>query len=156
RRLRARGPARDDGRPLRLAPARIRGCAAGVRAARRAYRPAAARDPAERARGARLRRGPASVILVGVDVGTTAVKAAAFDSSLNELSRGRAATPWAGTELDPAQLLDAAVAAIGEALPEGREVAAVGVAGMAETGVLVDASGVPVVPSIAWHDTRGA
>jgi sugar (pentulose or hexulose) kinase len=27
---------------------------------------------------------------------------------------------------------------------------------MAETGVLVDSAGVPVVPSIAWHDTRGA
>ena len=35
-------------------------------------------------------------------------------------------------------------------------VAAIGVASMAETGVLLDRSGRPVVPSIAWYDTRGA
>ena len=32
----------------------------------------------------------------------------------------------------------------------------VGVAGMAETGVLLDARGRPVGPAIAWHDSRGA
>jgi sugar (pentulose or hexulose) kinase len=96
------------------------------------------------------------LILLGLDVGTTSVKAAAFDESLREVSHGRAPTPWVGTELDPYALLDAAVQAARAALPAGAEVAAVGVAGMAETGVLVDAAGVPVVPSIAWHDTRGA
>jgi sugar (pentulose or hexulose) kinase len=34
-------------------------------------------------------------------------------------------------------------------------VAAVGVAGMAETGVLLDRRGEPVGPAIAWHDARG-
>lgn len=95
------------------------------------------------------------MILLGLDVGTTSVKAAAFDESLREVSHGRAPTPWVGTELDPDALLAAAVEATRAALPAGAEVAAVGVAGMAETGVLVDSAGVPVVPSIAWHDTRG-
>jgi sugar (pentulose or hexulose) kinase len=96
------------------------------------------------------------LILLGLDVGTTAVKAAAFDESLRELSHGRAPTPWVGSELDPDALLAAALDAAAAALPTGGEVAAVGVAGMAETGVLVDSGGAPVVPSIAWHDPRGA
>jgi sugar (pentulose or hexulose) kinase len=40
------------------------------------------------------------------------------------------------------------------AAPEGR-VAGIGVASMAETGILLDDRGRPVVPAIAWHDTRG-
>ena len=31
-----------------------------------------------------------------------------------------------------------------------------GVAGMAESGVLLDGAGRPVAPVIAWHDKRGA
>ena len=96
------------------------------------------------------------MILLGLDVGTTSVKAAAFDPDLAELSHGRAPTPWVGTELDPDALLDAALSAAIAAVPPGAEVAAIGVAGMAETGVLVDDDARPVVPSIAWHDPRGA
>jgi sugar (pentulose or hexulose) kinase len=100
-------------------------------------------------------------MLLGLDVGTTAVKAAAFDDAGRELSQGRAPTPWrtvpTGAELDPHQLLAAAVAAAREAVAAagGGQVAAVGVAGMAETGVLLDRAGRPVVPAIAWHDSRG-
>jgi sugar (pentulose or hexulose) kinase len=100
-------------------------------------------------------------LLVGLDVGTTAVKAAAFDTDLRELAHGRAPTPWrtvpTGAELDPDDLLDAAAAAAREAVVAagGGHVVGVGVAGMAETGVLIDERGRPVVPSIAWHDTRG-
>ncbi len=95
------------------------------------------------------------MILLGIDVGTTSVKAAAYDEDGRELARGRAPTPWRGTELNPDALLLAALEAADAALPAGAAVAALGVAGMAETGVLVDAGGRPVVPSIAWHDTRG-
>ena len=100
-------------------------------------------------------------LLVGLDVGTTAVKAAAFDTAGRELARGRAPTPWrtvpTGAELDPDDLLDAAFAAAREAVvgAGAGQVAGIGVASMAETGVLVDGAGRPVVPSIAWHDTRG-
>jgi sugar (pentulose or hexulose) kinase len=95
------------------------------------------------------------VILLGLDVGTTSVKAAAFDEELRELSRGRAPTPWSGTELDPDALLHAAVEAASAALPD-RAPDAIGIAGMAETGVLLDGDGRPVAPAIAWHDPRGA
>jgi sugar (pentulose or hexulose) kinase len=100
-------------------------------------------------------------LLLGLDAGTTAVKAAVFDAAGRELAHSRAATPWrivpTGAELDPDELLAAALAAAREAVAAagGGRVAAIGVAGMAETGVLLDAHGRPVVPSIAWHDTRG-
>jgi sugar (pentulose or hexulose) kinase len=100
-------------------------------------------------------------LLLGLDVGTTAIKAAAFDEQGIEIAQGRVPTPWrrvpTGAELDPDDLLAAAVAAVGAVLAAGagRHVAGIGVASMAETGVLLDGAGRPVVPSIAWHDTRG-
>lgn len=100
-------------------------------------------------------------LLVGLDVGTSAVKAAVFGVDGSELSHGRAPTPWrtvpTGAELDPDELLRAAIVAASQALeqvPSG-EVAGIGVASMAETGVLLGARGRPAVPSIAWHDSRG-
>jgi sugar (pentulose or hexulose) kinase len=102
-----------------------------------------------------------SALLLGLDAGTTAIKAAVIDADGREVAHGRAPTPWrevpTGAEIDPEALLDSAIRAAGEALdaaPAG-EVAGVGVASMAETGVLLDGHGRPVVPSIAWHDVRG-
>ncbi len=101
-------------------------------------------------------------LLVGIDVGTTSCKAVVLDSDGEELALGRCRTPWTrvptGAEIDPQALAAAALTAAAEALaaaPRG-SVAAVGVAGMAETGVLIDAAGRPVCPAIAWHDARGA
>jgi len=100
-------------------------------------------------------------LLLGLDAGTSAVKAAVFDASGRELAHGRAPMPWrtvpTGAELDPGELLAAAAAAAREAVAAagGNRVAAIGVASMAETGVLLDRHGRPAVPSIAWHDTRG-
>jgi len=100
-------------------------------------------------------------LVLGLDAGTTAVKAAAFDADGNQVAQGRSPTPWravpTGAEVDPDELLEAAVAAAREAVAAagGGRVVAVGVSGMAETGVLLDADGRPVVPAIAWHDARG-
>jgi sugar (pentulose or hexulose) kinase len=106
-------------------------------------------------------------LLVGLDVGTTSSKAVVYSLDGAALALGRAATPWStvrgtgsswatGTELDAHDLLNAARTAISRALagtPEGH-VVGVGVTSMAESGVLLDASGEPVAPVIAWHDTR--
>lgn len=99
-------------------------------------------------------------LFVGLDVGTTASKAVVFAADGAPLASGRAATPWratgAGTELDATALLDAARSAVAEALsecPPGR-IGGLGVAGLAESGVLLDGRGAPVAPVIAWHDTR--
>lgn len=100
-------------------------------------------------------------VLVGLDVGTTSCKAVVIRVDGAELGRGSAPTPWrkvpTGAELDPGELLEGALRAIREALSAAAEghVAALGVTSIAETGVLLDASGKPVVPAIAWHDGRG-
>jgi sugar (pentulose or hexulose) kinase len=99
-------------------------------------------------------------LVLGLDAGTTAVKAAAFDADGNQVAQGRAPTPWravpTGAEVDPDELLAAAVAAAREAVAAvgERRIAAVGIASIAETGVLADREGRPVVPGIAWHDSR--
>ena len=99
-------------------------------------------------------------LLLGLDLGTTYAKAAVVTLDGRERSHGRAPTPWravpTGAEMDPRDLVRAAVDAARDALgsTEGR-VVAVGIASMAETGALLDAAGEPVVPMIAWHDTRG-
>jgi sugar (pentulose or hexulose) kinase len=102
-------------------------------------------------------------LLLGIDVGTTYCKAVVLDADGRERSQSRVRTPWTavstGAEIDPSALVRAAHRAAGEAIggaPPGGAVAAIGIAGMAETGVLINACGRPVGPAIAWHDARGA
>jgi sugar (pentulose or hexulose) kinase len=100
-------------------------------------------------------------LVLGLDVGTTAVKAAVFDADGTEVATGRAPTPWrtvpTGAEIDADELLAAAVAAAREAVAAAAgRIVAIGVASVAETGVLLDKDGRPVVPGIAWHDERGS
>ena len=101
-------------------------------------------------------------LLVGIDVGTSACKAAVVDADGRELAHGRAPTPWqrlpTGAEIDPEALFGAAVEAARAAIaaaPDGR-VRGVGVASVGEAGVLLDAEERVVHPAIAWHDARGA
>jgi sugar (pentulose or hexulose) kinase len=98
--------------------------------------------------------------LVGLDIGTTSCKAVVMAPDGREVAWGRAPTPWTttpvGTETDAAALVRAARSALLDAVaeaPAGR-IAGVGVAGMAESGVLIGRDGRPVAPVIAWHDTR--
>jgi sugar (pentulose or hexulose) kinase len=101
-------------------------------------------------------------LLLGIDVGTTYCKALVLDAEGEELGEARDRTPWTpvptGAELDPRAIASTALAVAARALREspGGSVATVGIAGMAETGVLLDRRGEPVGPAIAWHDTRGA
>jgi sugar (pentulose or hexulose) kinase len=97
---------------------------------------------------------------VGLDVGTTTSKAVVFDDAGNPVASGRAQTPWTitafGAELDADALLAAAKTALAEALadcPPG-PIGGLGVASIAESGVLLDRHAQSVAPVIAWHDTR--
>jgi sugar (pentulose or hexulose) kinase len=100
-------------------------------------------------------------LLLGLDLGTTSCKAAVVTLEGEEVAHGQAPLEWTtvatGAEIAPAGFLDCALAAAREALaaaPEGR-VAGLGVSSMAETGILLDGRGDPVMASIAWHDSRG-
>jgi sugar (pentulose or hexulose) kinase len=99
-------------------------------------------------------------LLVGVDAGTTRVKAVATDAGLTVLGEHSVPTPWrhsgAMADADPSALAAAAVqAATGAVRAAGGRAVAVGVTGMAETGVLLDRHGTPLAPALAWHDPRG-
>ncbi len=99
-------------------------------------------------------------MLLGVDLGTTSVKAVVFTHAGRAVSLGRRTTPWTttteGAETRAEALRDATFLAIRDALdaaPSGR-VAGVGIASFAEAGVLLDAEGASLAPVIAWYDRR--
>ncbi len=100
-------------------------------------------------------------MLIGVDVGTTRVKAVAIDPDGRTLGGAERHTPWqrddAGhAEIDPIALATLVKAVCADAVSGlDDRVLGIGVTGMAETGVLTDGSGRPLAPAIAWHDPRG-
>jgi sugar (pentulose or hexulose) kinase len=101
--------------------------------------------------------------VVGVDIGTTETKALVIDTDGRELGFARGTTTWDGPETTADALRADALAAIGAALADaetaaGQPVHAVGLglAGFAESGVVLDGTGQVVTPVIAWYDQRGA
>ena len=100
-----------------------------------------------------------SVHLIGLDVGTTRVKAVAFDTEGAVVATAERPTPWlrteAGVDMDARQLAGAVRAVVGRACHGLAEVAGVGVTGMGESGVLTGPAGEPLAPVRAWHDPRG-
>lgn len=99
-------------------------------------------------------------LLAGLDVGTTSVKALLLTGEGTEVALGRAPTTWTttehGTETTGQAVLDAARQALAQALVQvpGDRVTGIGIASMAESGVLVSADDTPVAPVVAWHDRR--
>jgi xylulokinase len=98
-------------------------------------------------------------LLLGVDVGTSRTKAVLVDADGRESGVSTAPTPFATrdgrVEMTVDELhvcLAAVVAGVGDAR---RRVAAVGLAGMAESGAPLDRAGRALAPVIAWHDERG-
>lgn len=106
---------------------------------------------------------PGRELLLGIDVGTTRVKALLVGLDGSQLGQAERPTPWqradGGTCVDPLLIgslaLEVAVELAGLAERLGARIAGVGVTGMGEAGVLVDAAGRPLAPVIAWHDPRG-
>jgi xylulokinase len=99
------------------------------------------------------------VLLLGIDVGTTRTKAVVIDADGRQAGRATIRTPFLTSgdrvEMDVQDLrycLEALLADVGE---RRSDVAAVGVAGMAESGAPLDGSGRALAPVIAWHDVRG-
>ena len=97
-------------------------------------------------------------LLVGLDMGTTRIKAVAVDLAGQQVAEAALPTPWrhVGAEAD-ADPIDLAVTATGvltllttsASWPTGAKVTGIGVTGMAETGILLDATGAVVAPALA-------
>ena len=103
-----------------------------------------------------------SEVLLGVDVGSTRVKAVVVDLTGTELAAATEATPWEvdghAVEMDALALTETVRAVISAALDQrdgADRVVGLGVTGVGESGVLLDRHGDPAAPIIAWYDQRG-
>ncbi len=105
-------------------------------------------------------------LVAGMDLGSTGMKLLILDDVGAELVVEEVPTPWragpGGTADLPAERLIAAVEELLDtasrtlAAVTDAPVAALAIAGMGETGMLLDAAGAPVTPALAWFDPRGA
>ncbi len=103
-------------------------------------------------------------ILIGVDVGTSGLKAIAVDGERGQILASVTEsypldTPRPGwAEQDPQDYADAAVAALRSLAahlgPRVAEVRSIGLTGQMHTAVLLDDNHEPVRPAILWCDTR--
>jgi len=113
---------------------------------------------------------PGTDFVLGIDIGTTSSKAVARPMARSMAGPGtpyvEQATPWqtrtcGQTEIEAHRLADVAVALIGSAVRAAESawgpvrVRGIGVTGLAESGVLLDGTGRPAAPVIAWFDHRG-
>lgn len=99
-------------------------------------------------------------MLIGIDVGTTAVKAALFDErghNLRQFSRTyETKRPVVGhVEQDPKDWFNLVLQALTE-LSDGVRVSAIGLCSQVNTHVFVDQHGEPLAPAMTWQDTRCA
>jgi glycerol kinase len=101
-------------------------------------------------------------LLLGIDEGTTAVKAALFDCELNTVAQARRtvalAHPRPGwVQQDPELIVGAVVDALAEVLEHAarREVVATGLDHQGESVLAWDADGArPLTPVVVWQDKR--
>lgn len=101
-------------------------------------------------------------LLVGIDVGTTNIKAVIFDPSGQTVAQASVLTPthyprpnWA--YYDPEELWQATASALRQAtqqLDDVGRLVSVAVASIGETAVPIDATGQPIYEAIAWFDRR--
>jgi sugar (pentulose or hexulose) kinase len=104
-------------------------------------------------------------VVIGVDIGTTTTKALAVDESGRPQGSAQRDTRWTRTgertEVSAESILGDVLATIGDliAVVESRvghfSVSGLGLAGLGESGFLLDHRGAPVGPAIAWFDPRG-
>ena len=100
---------------------------------------------------------------IGLDLGTTGIKAVAFDEHDRQLALTTVPTPTnhvptGGAEYRAEELWAAACSVLRGVTQQltafGHVAAAIAVASMGESGVLVDSAGQSVAPVIAWFDAR--
>jgi sugar (pentulose or hexulose) kinase len=103
-------------------------------------------------------------LVVGIDAGTTRVKAIAVDLAGNVLAEAAQPTPWqrsgAEAQMDADELIGVVSLVLAnltnsDPWPTDGRVIGIGVTSMAEAGVLIGSTGEPLAPIIAFHDPRG-
>jgi len=97
---------------------------------------------------------------VGLDLGTTIAKAAAFDARGVQVAGSRVPMPplvtqGQGAWQETGPILEAAVSALEALELAPGSVALVALTGQRDTSLLVDGAGHPVTPLLSWRDTRG-
>jgi sugar (pentulose or hexulose) kinase len=103
-------------------------------------------------------------IVIGIDVGTTSIKAVALDLDGVVVGHASSRTMWdigarGEVQVGMDSMADAAIdvmARAAQSVDNPVTVIGIGIAGLAETGVVMDSDGTPVTPAIAWYDQRGA
>jgi xylulokinase len=98
-------------------------------------------------------------LYIGIDLGTTGVKAGLFDARGRTVATAsreiQLETPRPGfTEFDADEYIALAFDAIRELIPGGGDVRAVGLSSQAQTFVVLDAAGRPLRPAVSWLDVR--
>jgi xylulokinase len=103
------------------------------------------------------------VLFLGIDVGTTAVKAGLFNCDGRRVASWRRdyptrRAPGGTVEQDPEHWLDGIAGAIKafEAQADLRAVRAVGICSQVNTHVFVGSDGAALAPALVWQDTRAA
>jgi sugar (pentulose or hexulose) kinase len=102
--------------------------------------------------------------LIGIDAGTSAIKAVAFAPDGVPRAQAACETPlsrprpgWVEQDMEETWARTGRVVAeVVAALPDGAEIAAVGVTGQGDGCWLIDKDGRPVRPAILWSDGRAA
>ena len=103
-------------------------------------------------------------MVLGIDIGTTGAKAAAYSMDGQIVAEDRIHTPWdvsrhGEADIDLDTLADSCIellAKVAAKCPDDAALVAVGITGLAETGAVVDHEGRPRHRGIAWFDQRGA
>ncbi|WP_295788788.1 L-fuculokinase [uncultured Microbacterium sp.] len=102
--------------------------------------------------------------VVGIDMGSTSTKLLVATPDGHQVLVVSRRSPWTNLDHGQAEMTAAqAIAVVHELaaeadtrLDEGYRIVALGVSGMAEAGVLLDAAGEALAPIMAWFDPRGA
>jgi xylulokinase len=98
--------------------------------------------------------------LIGIDVGTSSIRAIAFDPAGHKIAVGSRPTPTmtvaTGAEYDPNAIFSTVLEVLTEVGSKlgGRPVAGMAVASIGESFVLIGPDGRAVAPAIAWFDRR--
>lgn len=102
--------------------------------------------------------------VAGLDIGSTSIKMLIATPSGEEVLVVSRRSPWTNLEQGRAEMpLERVIGLVQElaaeadsALHAAYRIRALGISGMAEAGVVLDAAGRPAAPIMAWFDPRGA